>query len=162
MNSDHVESMRKTAGHIRRVQDFLLLITSNLTDRGIKHDASKWSPEEWPYFAEATARLQGLTYGSEEYRRNLETIRPAIDHHQGNNRHHPEYWDRDVTRMSLLDLMEMLADWRAATERHDDGDIMKSLEINAKRFGIPGPIRRILENTIREMGWDGPRAEVGG
>jgi hypothetical protein len=63
--------------------------------------------------------------------------------------------------MSLLDLMEMLADWRAATERHDDGDIMKSLEINAKRFGIPEPIRRILENTIREMGWDGPRAEVG-
>lgn len=58
-----------------------------------------------------------------------------------------------ISGMSLLDLLEMLCDWRAATERHADGNILKSLTINRERFFIGDQLYAVLENTAREMGW---------
>lgn len=55
--------------------------------------------------------------------------------------------------MSLFDVIEMLADWYAATKRHADGDLAKSIEINAKRFGYGDDLKGILQNTARELGW---------
>ena len=40
--------------------------------------------------------------------------------------------------MTLLDMLEMLCDWRAASLRHADGDIYQSLVINRARFGYEG------------------------
>jgi hypothetical protein len=55
----------------------------------------------------------------------------GLKHHYSHNRHHPEFFGEDgVDGMTLVDLIEMLADWKAATERHDDGDLAKSLEIH--------------------------------
>jgi Family of unknown function (DUF5662) len=53
-----------------------------------------------------------------------------------------------VNNMNLFDLLEMLLDWYAATKRHDDGDIQKSLEINKERFGISDQLANILANTV--------------
>jgi len=58
-----------------------------------------------------------------------------------------------VNEMNLLDLVEMLCDWKAATERHADGDMGKSLEHNANRFSIDPQLAGILKNTAKEMGW---------
>jgi hypothetical protein len=52
--------------------------------------------------------------------------------------------------MTLVDVMEMLVDWKAASERHDDGDIERSLEINEDRFGLSPQLVAILYNTITE------------
>ena len=49
--------------------------------------------------------------------------------------------------MNLYDLIEMFYDWRAATERGVNGDIMKSIKINANRFGISKQLKQILINT---------------
>jgi hypothetical protein len=52
----------------------------------------------------------------------------GLKHHYAHNRHHPEFFGEDgVDGMSLVDVIEMLADWKAATEHHDDGDLAKSL-----------------------------------
>lgn len=59
--------------------------------------------------------------------------------------HKPEL---GISGMSLLDLVEMLCDWKAATLRHNDGDIRKSIEINQKRFGYSDELKRILLNTL--------------
>lgn len=56
-----------------------------------------------------------------------------------------------IRGMSLLDLVEMLCDWKAATMRHLDGDIGRSIEINQKRFGYTDEMKAILQNTVREM-----------
>lgn len=56
--------------------------------------------------------------------------------------------DRGILGMSLLDLTEMLCDWKAATMRHNDGDIRKSIEINQKRFGYSDELKQILLNTL--------------
>jgi hypothetical protein len=51
--------------------------------------------------------------------------------------------------MDLIDLIEMISDWKAATMRHDDGDILKSLDINQKRFGYSNELKQILLNTLK-------------
>ena len=50
--------------------------------------------------------------------------------------------------MNLVDLLEMACDWMAAAERHADGDVLKSIEINQKRFGYSDELKRILLNTV--------------
>lgn len=42
----------------------------------------------------------------------------------------------------------MFIDWKAATERHADGDIIKSIEINKNRFKISDQLIKILLNTV--------------
>ena len=57
-----------------------------------------------------------------------------------------------IRGMSLLDLTEMLCDWKAATMRHNDGDLARSININQQRFGYSDEMRLILHNTARELG----------
>lgn len=53
-----------------------------------------------------------------------------------------------LRRMTLVDLIEMISDWKAASLRHADGDIMKSIEINQDRFGYGYELKQILINTV--------------
>jgi hypothetical protein len=53
-----------------------------------------------------------------------------------------------VGGMNLVDLVEMFCDWKAATERHDDGNIKKSIDHNKKRFGLAEQVARLLHNTV--------------
>lgn len=62
-------------------------------------------------------------------------------------------FEPSIDGMSLLDLVEMFCDWKAATERHADGSIAKSIEINRERFKISEQLTGILRNTSKEMGW---------
>jgi hypothetical protein len=58
-----------------------------------------------------------------------------------------EYEDSPLNSMNLLDLIEMMADWVAASERHENGDIRRSIEHNAKRFKMSPQLVKIFENT---------------
>ena len=63
--------------------------------------------------------------------------------------------------MNLVDLLEMIIDWKAASMRHDDGDVMRSIDINTKRFGMDPQLVKILQNTVRDFGLDTwPRARA--
>jgi len=55
--------------------------------------------------------------------------------------------DRGINGMTLIDVIEMFCDWKAASERHADGDILKSIEINGKRFNIDQQLKQIILNT---------------
>ena len=135
--------------HIHRVQHYLLMVVKVLIDRAHKHDQSKLAPPEVGPFSEVTDRLAGITYGSQEYIETTRTVLgPALVHHYANNRHHPEHFVNGVNDMTLVDLMEMFCDWKAASERHQDGNIRKSIDINAERFDMSPQLRRIFENTI--------------
>lgn len=147
------DSTADTQEHIDRVRELLKEIHSNLAMRGHFHDASKLEDPEKAAFDVLTPRLKGLSYGSEEYRASLREMQPAIQHHYEHNNHHPEHYKDGITGMSLLDLVEMLCDWKAAGERHTDGDMGKSLAHNQERFGIAPQLQAVLENTCRELGW---------
>ncbi len=51
--------------------------------------------------------------------------------------------------MDLMDVVEMFCDWKAATMRHNDGDIRKSIEINQKRFNMSDDLMEIFKNTAK-------------
>ena len=139
--------IRSTACHIRRVGELICDRATELMRRAVHHDASKWSAEEYPLFEKATPKLAELVYGSEEYKENLDLIRPAIAHHQATNSHHPEYYPNGINGMDLMDLVEMLCDWKAAGERHVSGDIHRSIEYNVVRFGIEPQLATVLRNS---------------
>jgi hypothetical protein len=81
-------------------------------------------------------------------------ISTALDHHYAHNAHHPEHYSDGIDGMSLFDLIEMLMDWKAASERHPGGtDILRSVEISSDRFSISEQLKKILLNTVREIGW---------
>ena len=133
--------------HIRLVGKLLHRVASELLLRADNHDQSKIESPEVQAFSKA-AELEHMTYGSEEYNKNKEAIKDALIHHYARNQHHPEYWKNGVNDMSLIDLIEMICDWKASSTRHADGNIRKSIEINANRFGISPQLVKILENTV--------------
>jgi len=140
----------ETEKHVKRVQDYLSMIMQGLAERGRLHDLSKLSEPEKSAFDETIPKLAGLTYGSEEYKANLAEMKPALEHHYANNRHHPEHFEDGIKGMTLVDLVEMFCDWCAATERHDDGDIGRSIEHNKNRLGYDEVLASIFANTAQE------------
>lgn len=149
-----IDSRPETYKHIHQVQKNLGYIIQNLLWRSHWHDQSKLVSPELEIFNEYTQRLRDCTYGSPEYEGYREKMKPALDHHYAVNNHHPEHTLDGIKGMSLMSLTEMIADWLAATQRHHDGDILKSIEINQKRFGYSDELKQILLNTIRELGED--------
>jgi hypothetical protein len=81
----------------------------------------------------------------------LGKVKPAIEHHYAKNRHHPEHWPNGIDDMTLLDIVEMLSDWRAATERNKNGNIRTSIEKNTVRYNMSPQLAQIMQNTVREM-----------
>ena len=131
----------ETWEHIHQVQKLLIGMAEQLQQRALEHDQTKLHEPEIGVFEVYTQKLKDTTYGSDEYKQYLKEMKPALDHHYSENRHHPEHFEHGVRDMTLIDLVEMLCDWKAATLRHADGDIYRSLEINAKRFNIPHDLR---------------------
>jgi len=142
------EARFKTMRHIETVRNYLGACIRELLLRQEQHDQSKLEPPEVEAYDAITHQLRGLTYGSEEYRAVLRAQQPAITHHYQHNRHHPEHWEHGYRDMTLIDLLEMLMDWKAATLRHADGDIQASIVINQHRFGYSEELATIFRNTI--------------
>lgn len=147
------DSKWDTIQHIETVRDYLTRFRDGLFVRGHNHDLSKLVAPEKDAFDVLTPRLKGLTYGSDEYRACLREMKPALQHHYENNSHHPEHYPDGVAGFDLLDLVEMLCDWKAASLRHADGDILASIEHNVGRFGLDPQLASILRHTVERMGW---------
>jgi hypothetical protein len=153
-NSDRYDSTADTLKHSLRVGALMGQPIAELVDRSTKHDHSKTCLPEKTIFDEFTPKLKHSTYGSDEYKGFLASMKEALDHHYANNRHHPEHFgEAGIGGMTLVDLIEMLADWKAATGRHDDGSLSKSLTIQQDRFGISDQLMGILRNTALWFGW---------
>lgn len=145
------ECRYQTLLHIEKVRKYIRFFTDKLTTRGESHDKSKTEPGEIELFAEHTDKLSEIEYGSEEYQAELEALKPALDHHYAVNPHHPEHWEHGIDDMSLWDVVEMFCDWKASCSRQKNGNIMKSIKINAERFNISPQLTQILINTARLM-----------
>jgi len=146
------DSRPDTYAHIGRVRELLGRVVTNLLERADRHDRSKLEEPEVAIFDEFTPKLRGSTYDSEEYKTFLAGMGEGLQHHYTHNSHHPEYYEQGIAGMSLLDLTEMLVDWKAATERHADGDLLRSIEQNQARFGYSDELKSILLNTATELG----------
>ena len=143
------DSTADTMKHIKRVNELLIFASKEILDRAVKHDSSKLTTPEKECFDIITPRLKTSTYGSDEYKATMAEFKPAIDHHQKSNSHHPEFYENGIGGFDLFDLIEMFFDWKAASERHADGDIYRSIQVNQERFGYSEIIAEIMRNTAK-------------
>lgn len=150
MNKQILNCLNETHKHVRSVQKYINIFIKDLINRGEVHDDSKFEEPELSIFAEKTERLGKTEYGTDEYKQLLEEVKPALTNHYAKNRHHPENWPDGINDMTLMDLVEMLADWKSATARNKNGNIRKSIDHNSKRYNIDSQLTKILHNTVRE------------
>jgi len=156
MSNEELFFEAETRKHQQEVSKLLIKFAQLLLTRATEHDNSKLESPEREIFIEYTPKLKGTTFGSEEYNNYLKEMKVALDHHYANNKHHPEFntincfdlgMQSPVTGMHLVDVVEMLCDWMAASKRHANGNIAKSIEINEKRFNISNQLSQIFRNT---------------
>lgn len=178
-----VLGLQLVAKHIGKVQENMDRAIANLTVRAAHHDESKYSPEELGLVvakpsldatehgsAEEKAILQGLKKSLEH-------------HYDNNSHHPEYYWfascgacfkdyprerawskcddcgydifkqDGEVDSMTLLDLIEMVCDWKAAGDMSEGGSFAGSVEYGTERFRLSPQLVSILKNTGKELGW---------
>lgn len=143
------DCIRDTKEHISQVREFMLMFAQELIQRALVHDKSKLENPEVDIFTEYTPKLKDSTYGSDEYKTFLKEMQVALSHHYANNSHHPEHYENGIKGMDLADVVEMICDWKAATMRHADGDITKSIEFNKNRFNYSEDLEQIFKNTVK-------------
>lgn len=141
------DSCPDTLAHIQRVRHFLRVMEWELLQRAWNHDASKLEEPEKSAYDRAVPEMRQHPFGSPELKAATEVLGPALKHHYEHNSHHPEHYPDGLAGMDLLDVVEMLCDWRAAAER-PPGDGTVRLEVSRERFGIGDQLAAILRNTL--------------
>jgi hypothetical protein len=131
--------------HRKRVSFWIHWIIEVLEYRAEHHDESKLESPEKEIFDEFTPKLKEFAFGSDEYRAALANMGEALNHHYQNNPHHPEYFKRGINGMSIWDVVEMLADWMAATSVKNQ---FMNLDLLQERFAISPQLRNIIANSL--------------
>jgi len=55
----------------------------------------------------------------------------------------------EIKLLDLIDLIEMVCDWKASTLRHNDGNILTSIDKNQDRFGYSSDMAGCFKNTVK-------------
>ena len=121
----HVGIVRRNIKHFSQVLD----------RRAEIHDISKLSLEEFRGFVEVNQIARQYPFGSKEYKESLKDNN-VINLHFSRNSHHPEFYPNGIDDMSLLDIIEMVCDWKAASETYGQTSFTDALAIQADRFKI--------------------------
>jgi len=140
-----------TLRHQRRIMQLVNTAVSEILKEVSLHDNSKLYEPEKSIFDEWTPKLASSTIGTPEYEDMKKQMKLALDHHYANNKHHPEHFENGIDGMDLLQIFELFFDWKAASERHHDGNIYKSITVNKERFKISDQLEQIFINTARRM-----------
>ncbi len=152
MSDEKLASLLDTVVHIAAVQGFMLKIICILQARMIDHDTSKLQEPELSGYAGLSQALKGLAYGSSEHRAAFTPFKEIIKHHYENNDHHPEHFGNGIADMDIIQFVEMLCDWKAASTRNS-GSLGDTIDKSIERFGIDTQMAAVIKNTIRNLGW---------
>jgi Family of unknown function (DUF5662) len=144
MPSDFIKDLVQ---HKQWVAENMQTAATELFQRATIHDNSKFSPEEFELYDRLFPELQKYAYGTSELKAVYTQLGPALNHHLKVNQHHPEYHENGINGMNLIDLIEMVCDWMAASKRSKTG-IERGLEINKERYGIGDQLFEIVKNTV--------------
>lgn len=150
------EVLTDTLLHISEVQEGLEQFTAELKKRGILHDSTKLQEPEFSAFVSTRPKFKKANYGTPEYQECVNEIKPAIDHHYANNRHHTAFHENGINDMNLIDILEMLADWKAAERRSPDKKLEDTLDYAFNKYGIDEQLAKIVMNTLKDFKWINP------
>jgi hypothetical protein len=121
MNEDKsdaiTQSNLETVKHIHQVRSNIYSLIQELDERARNHDASKLESPEMEIFGEHFLELANVEYGSDAHKALMEKVKPAIEHHHANNRHHPEHWPKVESPEALL-IRQHVAELEAANKKN--------------------------------------------
>ena len=137
-----------TLGHKWWVFYYILRFSAKLVWRGVVHDNSKYRDPEVDGYGSTFHLFKKAVYGTKDYDELLKAVAPAIQEHYRRNPHHPEHFENGYTDMNLLDFLEMVLDWKAASRKFKHGSFSKSLDINKERFKMSEDVYKILKNSL--------------
>ncbi|AMX93741.1 MULTISPECIES: DUF5662 family protein [Mesorhizobium] len=151
--ADSTESTNRHIGHVRKaIHHFCHLMDV----RAEFHDMSKFTPTEKGPLDELMTIIERdgpAPHGTDEARRRTAMLGEMITHHHANNDHHPEFHlERGISGMTLMSLVEMFCDWRAANVDRDAGEPM-NLSYSIDKYKIDPMLADILRNTAADLGW---------
>jgi len=139
--------------HVSEVSENLECFLSELKKRGYAHDRSKFKELEFDAFVSTRDKFKKANYGSKEYKECVDIVKPAVDSHYKKNRHHTGFHKDGINDMTLIDIIEMICDWRAASRRSPDKKFEDTLDYAYNKYGIDKQLQRIINNTFKSMGW---------
>lgn len=130
------------------VNDNIYKCSNELMGRAEVHDFSKLAESELSGYAWATKKLNDYPYGSPERKEIFDKFKDCVDIHYKNNDHHPEHFENGVNDMNLIQILEMICDWKGAAECRG-GNIDDTITSNKDRFKIDDQLWSIIMNTIK-------------
>jgi hypothetical protein len=151
-----------TRKHQQLVAEKLIKFTQKLLDRAMKHDASKLEEPERSHYIGPVYELNTgeVPYGSDRYKELCKQMGAGWDHHKFANDHHIDFFEPysvqtlndPIRAMDLFALVEMLADWIAASKRrgNNPGDALKFLK---EKHPMDEQLEAIILNTLAM--WEG-------
>lgn len=121
---------RSFLAHRAHVAEGLRVVVAALEARSHIHDLSKLSDDEFGSYCRINAGVRaGAKHGTPEYSALIDSERENVNAHFARNRHHPEHIPEACRaagllatseRMSFIDVIEMVVDWRAAWKGYGD------------------------------------------
>lgn len=139
--------------HVGEVAENLEVCASNLRQRGFAHDRTKFKALEFDAFVSTREKFKKANFGTPEYQACIDIIKPAVDSHYANNSHHTGYYQNGIKDMSLLDILEMVCDWKAANRRSPDLDFDESINRCVKKYNISPELEKIIRTTLQQLSW---------
>jgi len=149
----NLEVLTDTIIHVDEVRENLQDCIHDLTKRSIVHDRTKFQEPEFSVFCSTRQEFKKANYGTPEYEAVTEKAKVGVQHHHANNRHHTAYHKDGIHDMNLLDILEMISDWKAASRRSPDLTFIESLPKAFDRYDIPPALRQVITNTIKYLEW---------
>lgn len=150
MEIDALTEFSKIYHHKFIVLKYMMEYIHDLLKRTEEHDNSKFSEEEFPSRIVAIKEFEAHPYGSPEHSAVLKKYEYLTTAHYKKNRHHPEHFENGIDDMTLVDLLELLADWKAASLKEPNENISNSINIGNQKYNISPQLLKILENTAKE------------
>ncbi len=143
--------------HCNKVRFLVNKCVQELQKRGAEHDASKYTEAEAPYYEEPVYILNhegGPAFGSPEYKELTKKMGDGLKHHKEVNRHHPEHFENKIEGMNLVDIVEMVCDWIAASNRKSgkSNNPLDAIKVNREKgIDISPQLEAILRNTVEML-----------
>ena len=161
--TDEMKALLTIIRHREIVADFLHNFADYFRARAREHDQSKLMPGEFDGFVRINQTAREHPYGSDEYKESLASEKGpegCITLHNLRNPHHPEH-HRSPKDMGLLDLIEMVIDWRAASLTYGQTSFREGLEIQRERFDFDDWQWKVIEQMVPFLEGDMPAAVAG-
>ena len=155
-SEDYIYHYMDYIQHTQWLMEGMSYVITNLLTRLLTHDRSKIGPDELDLYAKIVPGFKGLVYGTKEHEEHGKKLGPAWQAHCLDNRHHVEHFENGLHDMHLLDLIEMVCDWRAASLRSGKFDYETSVKQFANKNNVSHDLVTIIHNTCKMLSDEAP------